>query len=157
MRRGINGFCGLMILTSCFILGCLCYVEICRDLSTRIGDPEQRQYWQLRAWAIRWSDPIQQARDSFDNGEYRLYEVPDAESFVIAGRRTHPGFEWLTNSMMQQNLVEGTMRFAFDRRCLVPSEDSLDIDREYSNATRRFAEAFNREMIRLININGARN
>lgn len=137
MWSRINGFCGLLILTCCFIVACLFYVELCRDLGQAVKNPFRSEYWQVRTVATQLRNPVVEAQENFEKGDYTIYQLANG-----GVTKAIPGFT--------HNLARADM-LSFSAATDVPDKP-VDAKENFTEVQNEFAVRYNREMKRLIKI-----
>ncbi len=150
----IDKKCILVITTCACILVCLAYVQLCRDMTQRIKDPNQPEYWQVKTLALQYRDSVKEAQQDYLDGEINVFDintlVPQADRWIAE----------LTISDAKQQATEAAgipvrTASAVSTQSLLQQQSKVQALKQakqaFMNSSASFANEYNREMTRLLN------
>ncbi|MGI9516633.1 MAG: hypothetical protein ACR2NP_06300 [Pirellulaceae bacterium] len=143
MKNRTHGLCILLILSSCFVLSCLAYVELFRGMQHRIQDPHAPEFWQVRSLALQWRNPASEAKKAFASGHFAACQLPDDVTLTdlwIAERDDKPAGNTGVLAAVGTDLLLSTGK----------SQLNTSVAR-YRRVANDFTISYNRELVRLMN------
>lgn len=143
MKNRTNGLCILLILSSCFVLSCLAYVELFRGMQHRIQDPHAPEFWQVRSMALQWRNPANEARKAFASGHFSACQLPDDVTLTDL---------WIADRGVKPALSTGVLASVGTDMLLSTGNSQLNtsVDK-YRRVANDFTISYNRELVRLMN------